>query len=43
MHLSEDGAERIVTDYIACMTDNYAIRDYERLFVPKSWMEAGNG
>ena len=32
-----DGEKRIVADYIACMTDNYAIRDFERLFVPKSW------
>ncbi len=42
LHLAEDGPERIVADYIACMTDNYAVRDYERLFVPKSWIEAGN-
>lgn len=32
-----DGDTRVVADYIACMTDNYAIRDFERLFVPKSW------
>ncbi len=37
-----DGRERVVADYIACMTDNYAVREYERLFVPKSWIEAGN-
>ncbi|MDO4564507.1 MAG: deoxyguanosinetriphosphate triphosphohydrolase [Clostridia bacterium] len=35
--IQEDGVERVVADYIACMTDNYAIRDYERLFVPKNW------
>ena len=42
IHLEADGPERAVADYIACMTDNYAVRDYERLFVPKSWIEAGN-
>lgn len=41
-HIDEDGRERVVADYIACMTDNYAVRDYERLFVPKSFVEAGN-
>ena len=35
--VEEDGKERVVADYIACMTDNYAIRDYNRLFVPLSW------
>ncbi len=39
-YLTIDGKERAVADYIAGMTDNYAIRDYVRLFVPKSWMEA---
>lgn len=33
----QDGEKRIVADYIACMTDNYAIRDFERLYVPRSW------
>lgn len=32
-----DGKERIVADWIACMTDRYAIKEYERLFVPKEW------
>ena len=32
-----DGEKTGSCDYIACMTDNYAIRDFERLFVPKSW------
>jgi len=27
-----------VMDYIAGMTDRFAIRDYERLFVPKKWL-----
>lgn len=37
LYLDADGRERVAADYIACMTDNYAVRDYERLFVPKSW------
>jgi len=32
-----DGEKKVVADFIACMTDNYATRDYERLFVPRSW------
>ncbi len=35
--LDEDGAERVVADHIACMTDTYAIATYEDLFVPKCW------
>ena len=34
-----DGAERVAADYIACMTDRYAIKDYTRLFIPKAWVE----
>lgn len=37
-YIDEDGAERVAADYIACMTDSYAVRDYERLFVPKQWV-----
>ena len=29
--------ERAVCDYIAGMSDDYAIWTYERLFVPRSW------
>ena len=32
-----DGTERAVTDYLACMSDRYAIRLYQRLFVPSSF------
>ncbi len=32
-----DSGEREVMDYIAGMTDRYAIKLYEDLFVPKSW------
>ena len=34
---SDDERVQRVTDYIAGMTDRYAIREYERLFVPASW------
>ena len=37
LHMEEDGKETAVGDYIACMTDRFAIRVYEQLFVPKSW------
>ena len=32
-----DGTERAVTDYLACMTDRYALRTYQNLFVPASF------
>jgi len=32
-----DGTERAVTDFLACMTDRYAIRTYQNLFVPASF------
>lgn len=38
-YISVDGEDRAVADYIAGMTDNYAISEYMRIFVPKSWMD----
>ncbi len=35
--IEEDGLERAVADFLSGMTDNYAIRDYERIFVPSGW------
>lgn len=35
--METDGKERAVADYLSGMTDNYAIRDYERIFVPSGW------
>lgn len=32
-----DMPERVVCDYIACMTDRYAISTYKKIFIPKSW------
>lgn len=35
--LSFDGMERTVCDYIAGMTDNYAVDKYTELFIPTGW------
>ena len=35
--LSLDGMERTVCDYIAGMTDHYAVDTYTRLFIPAGW------
>ena len=32
-----ENVETVVCDYIACMTDRYAISVYTRLFIPTSW------
>jgi dGTPase len=37
-HGETDTLVWLVVDYIAGMTDRFAIRDYERLFVPRKWM-----
>ncbi len=36
--LEREGIERAVTDYIAGMTDRYAVSVFNELFVPKSWL-----
>lgn len=33
----EDGRERAVCDYIAGMTDQYAVDTFRRLFIPQAW------
>lgn len=38
-NIEADGRERAVADWIACMTDRYAVNEYLRLFVPKEWTE----
>ncbi len=35
--ITDEGADRAVTDYISGMSDAYAIRCFETLFVPKNW------
>ncbi len=32
-----DSRERIVCDYIASMTDRFAIAQYEKIYIPRSW------
>ena len=39
--LSFDGMERTVCDYIAGMTDNYAIDKYTEIFIPMGWHVRG--
>ena len=36
--LIREGAERAVVDYIAGMTDTYAVEVFESLFIPMRWM-----
>lgn len=36
-NIEEAGVERSICDYIACMTDRYALALFEELFVPKTW------
>ncbi len=36
-YIGEDGVERAVADYIAGMTDRFAIHCFEELFVPRVW------
>ena len=35
--LKRDGIKRAVTDYIAGMTDHYAVETYKNIYIPKSW------
>ena len=35
--MSFDGLERTVCDYIAGMTDNYAVDKFEEIFIPMGW------
>ncbi len=39
--LSFEGMERIVCDYIAGMSDKYAMYKYEELFIPSTWKVRG--
>ena len=33
-----EGKERAVCDYLAGMTDRYAVEQFKNLFVPRSWV-----
>ncbi len=35
--LERDGVQRAVTDYIAGMTDHFAVETYKNIYIPKSW------
>ncbi len=36
-YLETDTKERVITDYIAGMTDHYAITVYSNIYIPKAW------
>ncbi len=36
-YIDTDGREVVTADYIACMTDRFAINTYQSIFIPKSW------
>jgi dGTPase len=38
-----EGLETAAQDFIAGMTDRYAVRLYEQLYIPKPWVEIGTG
>ena len=37
MEQRDEQVEQIVCDYVAGMTDNYAIRKYSECFIPNVW------
>lgn len=39
--LAEDGVERVAIDYVASMTDRYALARFEALYVPRFWSGQG--
>jgi dGTPase len=39
--MSFDGMERTVCDYIAGMTDHYAVDKYTEIFIPTGWNVRG--
>ena len=39
--MSFDGLERTVADYIAGMTDNYAVDKFTEIFIPTGWQIRG--
>lgn len=36
-----DGNQRVVCDFIACMSDRYAVNLYKEIMIPKSWSVLG--
>ena len=39
--LDFDGISRVICDYIAGMTDKYAVHKYESIFIPAAWHVRG--
>jgi dGTPase len=39
--LASDGVARVAIDYVASMTDRYALARFEELYVPRFWSEQG--
>ena len=37
MELKNIGKEQIICDYIAGMTDTYAVKKFQEYFIPESW------
>lgn len=37
MQFNGDSKEQVICDYIAGMTDNYAVKVFQEIFVPESW------
>ncbi len=37
MQLYGDSKEQVICDYIAGMTDNYAVKVFQEIFIPESW------
>jgi dGTPase len=37
MQVNGDSKEQVICDYIAGMTDNYAVKTFQEIFVPESW------
>jgi len=35
--IEKDGFDRVVCDYIAGMTDRYAVKKFQEIFIPESW------
>ena len=38
METRGDAQEQVVCDYIAGMTDEYAIRKFSEIYIPKAWI-----
>lgn len=37
MEINGDSKEQVICDYIAGMTDNYAVKVFQEIFIPESW------